>query len=62
MSNTMNQILPGAAFIDSTSGPVTIRGLPRYVPGGYVVDVSSVLWNGSVLFWTACVENLRAVP
>lgn len=55
----LDEIKPGEKFVDIAGGRVTVRGEPRRVAGGYVVDVESVSWNGATLPWTACVQNLR---
>jgi hypothetical protein len=52
------EVVPGARFVDINSGPVVVCGKPRYVEGGYVVDVKAA-GNQRIREWCACLVNLR---
>ncbi len=52
-------VRPGASLVDVNSGPIVVRGSPRYVEGGWVVDVEGKLWNGHPIQFCACLANLR---
>jgi hypothetical protein len=57
-------IQPGTKLVDSSCGPCTATDKPRYIPGGYVVDVQSPspFPGESDLRWTACLCNLSPAP